>query len=64
MPKRQYLTFKEAAREYGVSETCLRRATKDEGHPLPFVVPRGQRRGFRIYRPDLERWLQECRVTA
>lgn len=62
--KRQYLTFKEAAEEFGVSVTCLRRATKDAVHPLPFVCPRGQTRGFKLYRPDLEKWLQECRVVA
>lgn len=61
---RQYLTFEEAAEEYSISETCLRRATKDTEHPLPFVCPRGQKRGFRLFRPDLERWLQECRVVA
>lgn len=63
-PVRQYLTFKEAAAEYGISESCLRRATKDAEHPLPFVVPRGQKRGFRLFRGDLEKWLQGCRVVA
>lgn len=59
-----YLTFEEAADEYNVSETCLRNATKDTDHPLPVMIPRGQKRGFRLYRPDLEKWLRECTVTA
>lgn len=64
MAERQYVTFKEAAEEYGVSVSCLRRAIKSETNPLPYYCPNGQQRGWRLRRDEVAAWLEGWRVTG
>lgn len=59
---RDYLTFEQASREYKVSVSCLRRATKDPDNPLPYCKPGDQSRGYTLRRHELEKWLDSCMV--
>lgn len=58
---KQYLRVPEAAKEFGIPESWLYRAIRLG--ELAYLVPAGQRRGWRLMRRDVERWLSGCRVT-